>query len=299
MDNSFPLYVQLDDGELIRIESMDKILVELEAIDIENDEYLFWNADGKPVKVVLTGKVGRFRNPTVSGVRHVENPMSFQSAAQEWANQLGVRVDLTGTPQQVWDKLQEAQAKLTPRRGLLSRLFRGGRLTHSQLPPAVSQTISEAVTWCSYKQLRSPELNPSAILDVPNWAPDSEPGEAWVERKRASYRQAISWLNETRSELLKSANLKTFPVVDALSRSKLLIYESLETVDDGAAEAASMGFYDVHDAPPWDTWVLYADDALFCCVPDFAVARAQKGIDANPVDCIHWADWSRLARIKN
>jgi hypothetical protein len=126
-----------------------------------------------------------------------------------------------------------------------------------------------------------------------------EPIEAWIERKRDSYRRAISWIKETRSELLKRTNLKAFEALGALSRSKLLVYESLETVDDGAAEAASMGFYDVHDAPPWDTWVLYADDALFCCVPDFAISRVQRGIDANPVDCIHWADWSRLARIEN
>jgi hypothetical protein len=68
-------------------------------------------------------------------------------------------------------------------------------------------------------------------------------------------------------------------------------------VDDGAAEAGSMSFYDVHDAPPWDTWVLYADHAVFCCVPEFAISRAQNGIDANPVDCIHWAEWSQLAHI--
>jgi hypothetical protein len=181
----------------------------------------------------------------------------------------------------------------------IALVSRGGRLPHSQLPPAVSQTISEIVTWCSCKPLRSPELDPSAILDVPHWSHGLEAIEAWIERKRDSYRRAISWIKETRSELLKRTNLKAFEALDALSRSKLLVYESLETVDDGAAEAASMGFYDVHDAPPWDTWVLYADDALFCCVPDFAISRAQNGIDANPVDCIHWADWSRLAQIEN
>lgn len=90
-----------------------------------------------------------------------------------------------------------------------------------------------------------------------------------------------------------------FVAKSATSKSRLLIYEPLETVDDGAAEAGSMGFYDVHDAPPWDTWFLYADHAVFCCVPEFAISRAQNGIDANPVDCIHWAEWSRLARLEN
>lgn len=93
--------------------------------------------------------------------------------------------------------------------------------------------------------------------------------------------------------------MEIFESIDVLSKSKLLTYEPLETVDDGAAEASSMGFYDVHDAPPWDCWFLYGDHAVFCCVPEFAISHAQNGIDANPVDCIRWADWSRLARIEN
>jgi hypothetical protein len=97
-----------------------------------------------------------------------------------------------------------------------------------------------------------------------------------------------------RSEHLKTANLKKFEAGDVVSNCRLLIYECQETVEDGASEAASLGFYDLLDAPPWDTWVLYRSGAVFCCVPDFAVPRAQDGIDANPVDCIHWADWSRL-----
>jgi len=70
----------------------------------------------------------------------------------------------------------------------------------------------------------------------------------------------------------------------------------METVADGAAQAASTGFYDIEDAPPWDTWFLYENDSIFCCVPETAISAAQAGIDANPVDCIHWANWSELAR---
>jgi hypothetical protein len=44
MDHSgvFPIYARLDNGQVIRIESIQKILYDLEAIDIENDEYQFW-----------------------------------------------------------------------------------------------------------------------------------------------------------------------------------------------------------------------------------------------------------------
>jgi hypothetical protein len=177
-------------------------------------------------------------------------------------------------------------------------------LSKSELSPKILRAISEAMTWYSHKQLsgksfRSPELDPLAILDIPDSSHSLESIEVWIEKKRDCYRRAVSWINQTRSEVLKAANIATVNAVDALSKSKLLIYEPLETVDDGAAEAGSMGFFDVHDAPPWDTWFLYADHAVFCCVPEFAIHRAQNGIDANPVDCIRWADWSRLVRIEN
>ena len=171
-------------------------------------------------------------------------------------------------------------------------------MIRGELSAAVLQAISEAATWCSVKPFRSPELDPFAILDIPDYSHGLESIEAWIERKRDCYGRATSWINQTRSELLKAASIEPLDAVDALLRSKLLIYEPLETVDDGAAEASSMSFYNVHDAPPWDTWFLYADHAVFCCVPEFAISRAQSGIDANPVDCIHWAKWSQLAHIE-
>jgi hypothetical protein len=170
--------------------------------------------------------------------------------------------------------------------------------------PAVLRSISEAATWCSYWRVsgnpfRSPELDPFAILDIPDFSHDSETIEAWIHKKADSYRRAISWINQTRSELLKNSGIATSDAVDALSKNKLLLYEPLETVSDWAAQEASLGFYDVEDAPPWDTWFLYAGNTVFCCVPESAISSAQAGIDANPVDCIHWAKWSELARRSN
>jgi hypothetical protein len=155
------------------------------------------------------------------------------------------------------------------------------------------------MTWCSYKPFRSPELDPSTILNVPEWSRETEPIAVWSDRQRDAYQRAISWINEVRSEYLKTANLKIFEAVDVFSSCKLLIHDCEETVEDGASEAASLGFYDLLDAPPWDTWALYRNGKVFCCVPDFAIARAQSGIDANAVDCIHWADWSSLLEDKD
>jgi hypothetical protein len=170
-----------------------------------------------------------------------------------------------------------------------------------ELSPAVLEAVLETATWCSSRQFsgspfRSPELNPFAILDIPSFSDSLDPVEAWLEKKDDRYGQAISWINETRLTLLKREGVKISDAIPSLSKIQLLVYEPLETVCDGAAEAASRGFYDSEDAPPWDTWFLYEERAILCCVPESAVARAQAGIDVNPVDCIHWAKWSRLAR---
>jgi hypothetical protein len=50
---AFPLYVRLDDGEVLQIEGIERILYHLEAIDIENDEYMFWEANGHGLKIFI------------------------------------------------------------------------------------------------------------------------------------------------------------------------------------------------------------------------------------------------------
>ena len=122
-DYRFPIYVRLDDGGVLRIDAKDRILADLEPIDIENDEYLFWDAAGVACKVMLTGRVGWFHNPNVSGLCKAQNPITLEEAFREWASQLGVQVDTTGTPEQICDQLRSAQANLPRRLNLLSRLF--------------------------------------------------------------------------------------------------------------------------------------------------------------------------------
>lgn len=72
-----------------------------------------------------------------------------------------------------------------------------------------------------------------------------------------------------------------------------------EEINDGAAEYDSGGFFDQHDAPPWDTWLGLFDDGddsecLVSWVPPSLVEIAQRGIAINPVDCIQWLSDSRV-----
>jgi hypothetical protein len=140
-------------------------------------------------------------------------------------------------------------------------------------------------------------LDPSAALET---ATLSEIGvDAFVKAKRDSYQQAADFIKHRRSELLRSATTPPVEAAIAQEQGRLLLYDPLETVVDGAAEAASRGFFDPEDAPPWDTWFWLRDGTIFCWVPESLISNAQAGIDANPVDCIRWADWSRLSTLIN
>ncbi len=91
-------------------------------------------------------------------------------------------------------------------------------------------------------------------------------------------------------DLLRDASTQPMRVAEAQVLGRLLLYEPTETVSDGAAQAASRGFFDAEDAPPWDTWFWLKESTIFCWVPESLISDAQAGIDANPVDCIRWAD---------
>jgi hypothetical protein len=161
-----------------------------------------------------------------------------------------------------------------------------------ELPPTVARALAEAVAWCSRDAsagylLRSPELNPAADLFEEQFPGTKDGIKAWVKRRYKQYDCAVTNLVQSRSALLSSMEL-TATVDIRRDQGKLMAYFPLETVSCGAAEASSSGFFDGIDAPPWDTWFAYSEGRICCWVPNGFISRAQAGIDANPVDCIHW-----------
>jgi hypothetical protein len=112
----FPLYACLDDGQVIRIESFQKILYHLEAIDIDNDEYQFWDANGRSLKILI-------EKNAVSGFQNADNRLSFQHAVEVYAGQLGVPIDTSGTPDEVWARVQKALQSVPQPRSFLARFF--------------------------------------------------------------------------------------------------------------------------------------------------------------------------------
>ena len=131
------------------------------------------------------------------------------------------------------------------------------------------------------EQLRSKALKPST--DIGDLIPESD------------REQAVGELISKRSIMLNKQDLSNG--FDEIT-GKLLIYIPSETVSDGWSEYASNGFFDVNDAPPWDTWFHYSNKELLCWVPSLLVPLVQKGIDGNAVDCIRWTDWAILIRLE-
>ena len=125
-------------------------------------------------------------------------------------------------------------------------------------------------------QLRSSPLKPADSI-----------GNSCSEESR---REIVNRVIELRSSLVKSDRSPELEVSSGQFRGRILLYVPCENVSDGASRYASNGFYDPYDCPPWDLWLQYSDRTLVSWVPEVLFPLAQAGIDANPVDCIKWAD---------
>lgn len=136
-----------------------------------------------------------------------------------------------------------------------------------QPPVEALRALGETATWCTRGPLRADGLRssllaPISILCIPTL--DERGIEAFVNAKRDSYEQAVESIRRRRSELLNDAVAQPVDPAEAQRLGKLLLYNALETVDDGAAGASSHGFFDMEDAPPWDTWFWHDNDTIFC-----------------------------------
>lgn len=102
---------------------------------------------------------------------------------------------------------------------------------------------------------------------------------------------------------LRAAYLHRTPLVVApgpLAGGRLLVYFPDSDLADGAAEAVSQGFFDLHNVPAWDTWIALADDGpsanlslrqyVVAWVPAQLVACVTAGIEVNPEQCIVWLE---------
>jgi hypothetical protein len=113
----FPLFIfEKDDCSMFLIEAPNKVLHQMEAIDIENDEYLCWDANGQAVKISVSGN-------RVARIEHGSSEMSLSEGLNRHSVAFGLDVDMTGPAQEVWHRFKEAEAKKPRKSGLLSKIF--------------------------------------------------------------------------------------------------------------------------------------------------------------------------------
>lgn len=115
MEVAFPLIVfEKDDRSMCLIETPDRLLYHLEAIDIENGEYVFWDATGLGVSVSV-------KNGSVREIALGDQQMSISDAFKEYSESYGFEVALEGTPLNVWARIQ---GQLPKKKKLWERLLR-------------------------------------------------------------------------------------------------------------------------------------------------------------------------------
>lgn len=198
------------------------------------------------------------------------------------------------------------------------------------LPTQFKNRISETIAWCaaqpfianectaddlryvwqcelSLAQDEDPDAQvPVSIFRTPDLQPPSfnDAATGYAER-----RLAIATLGELRARLLRERGV-TPPALApglapglSLGKSRLLLYDPDETDESGGAMAASAGYFDESDAPPWDTWIAYVreqpledsgsqrgwESYLVCWVPASLVSIVSEGIAACPGECLAWA----------
>lgn len=154
------------------------------------------------------------------------------------------------------------------------------------------QRLAETIGWCAPRAraedpkscLRSEELRPR-----------------FLERDRASTVQSVAAYRGSYASGPYRSSYSAMTRPESLRGGRLLVYFPDADLADGAAQVESGGFFDVHNVPPWDTWIALADDRptmidrdhqqyLLVWVPPPLIACAQAGIDVNPEQCIAWLE---------
>jgi hypothetical protein len=115
VDVQFPLFVfEKDDRSMYLIETPERVLYHLEAIDIEDGEYLFWDSNGAGVCISVAGGA-------IKQIAPCAETISLREAFETYGQSYGLQVFLKESPLDTWRNLQ---SQLPPKRTLWARLFR-------------------------------------------------------------------------------------------------------------------------------------------------------------------------------
>jgi hypothetical protein len=113
----YPIFVfEKDDHSMCLIEDESRIFYHLEAVDIENGEYVFWDAKGGGVSIeVSKGKM--------TGLGAGPAEFSLGDALVMFAKSEGISpAGAIASPIEEWNRIQD-QLEKRLKKGILSRIF--------------------------------------------------------------------------------------------------------------------------------------------------------------------------------
>lgn len=114
MSITFPLFAfEKDDSSMFLLEDQSRILYHLEPVDIKNEEYFFWDANGNGVTVSVS-------DHKIDQISSFSHPMSISDAFRAFAKSVGIEVSLDGSPTEVWKRIE---SQIPQKQGLWKRFF--------------------------------------------------------------------------------------------------------------------------------------------------------------------------------
>lgn len=182
--------------------------------------------------------------------------------------------------------------------------------------------LAETVAWCRPRAsvgdprhcLRTPALRPEGWRDDTPYRSGFDVFSDSAVDQLGDHLRIVDTLARARAQLLHSEHRSPDVAAEHLSGGRLLLYNPWDDLWDGAAEQESMGYFDQHNVPPWDTWVSVLRDeegglvrasprldtpwrrswSAYSIViswvhPEF-LDLADAGIVVNPEQCLVWAD---------
>jgi hypothetical protein len=150
--------------------------------------------------------------------------------------------------------------------------------------------LAEAIAWCAPHVagsdaavgLRSHPLRHRILT-----ASDERERYGWLDEPGGP--GIVEALASQRAELLRREARYPGGSARTLAGGRLLRAAPQESGWDGAAQAASGGYLDIDDAPPWDSWLLVDTGQLVSWVPPEYAGAVDAAIRVSPVLNIGWA----------
>ncbi len=167
--------------------------------------------------------------------------------------------------------------------------------------------ILDVMNWVSYSMRNTSSYNYRSkafeqdargthLMDPPRILLETliDPSILPIDRYRA-----VENLCRHRHDRIKHQNVSSN---SSAALGRCLVFDTEQSLFDGSSSNVSGGFFDVNNAPPWDTWILYRiednnipgkfnswSSYLVTWVPVPMVDIVQDAIDVNPEQCLAWA----------